>query len=354
MGTIQFKIFRSIDSLKLRRAWNHLYLENGHLMPYQDREYVRNMLSYYRWHFLSRWYQPLFFLFYKTEKQQERPLVIAPVVKMMTHASYMILGGNVRGCGSTDFIYGSSVTLQEMEECLYLLLSHCHWLFSFKRLLTSSPVYQALRSCYADVEEKDTVCVNIPLPDDYEAYLMSLSTNTRQNVRKAYHRLERAGLSYLFDFFHPSSQNPHYDECLEIYIKRLTEILHKRSGMARRAEDWKVRHMRHDTRTLRDFSNACTAVLRIGGDVAAVLFGLVNVQGDRILIPRIAFNSSFKFYSPGLLLISELAKHLMAGSKICNIDLTRGAERYKFDMGGQTYLTKDLRIDRPFATTEEI
>ena len=57
---------------------------------------------------------------------------------------------------------------------------------------------------------------------------------------------------------------------------------------------------------------------------------------DRIVIPRLAIDDQFRFYSPGYLLICETMKYLLENnSSIKNIDLCRGTEKYKTDLGEQ-------------------
>ena len=52
-----------------------------------------------------------------------------------------------------------------------------------------------------------------------------------------------------------------------------------------------------------------------------------------LLMPRLAIDTSFGRYSPGILLILEAAKRWMAEG-VVDFDMCRGDERYKKEMGG--------------------
>lgn len=54
---------------------------------------------------------------------------------------------------------------------------------------------------------------------------------------------------------------------------------------------------------------------------------------DHLLMPRLAIDTSFGRYSPGILLILEAAKRWMTEG-VVDFDMCRGDERYKKEMGG--------------------
>ena len=60
-------------------------------------------------------------------------------------------------------------------------------------------------------------------------------------------------------------------------------------------------------------------------------------------VPRIAMNDKFGRYSPGWILIVEAVSWLCENSDIRAIDLCRGDERYKLDLGGICYSTESVQ-----------
>ena len=75
-----------------------------------------------------------------------------------------------------------------------------------------------------------------------------------------------------------------------------------------------------------------------------VLWGVVNYYKDRIVIPRLSISTEFRKYSPGYVMLCECMKYLSENTGIRHIDLCRGTEKYKSDLGGREYLTVFVKI----------
>jgi CelD/BcsL family acetyltransferase involved in cellulose biosynthesis len=81
-----------------------------------------------------------------------------------------------------------------------------------------------------------------------------------------------------------------------------------------------------------DFSEVC--ILFINDEIAAFMVCLSH--DDEILVPRLAINSSYMQYSPGVLLIHYAIRDFLEdGSSISKLDLMQGEEKYKFQLGGK-------------------
>lgn len=91
-------------------------------------------------------------------------------------------------------------------------------------------------------------------------------------------------------------------------------------------------------------SKSIMTVLIIDGKVGAFMQGFYNERLKSFEVPKLAMNEEFSWYSPGLVLVNETAKMFIADSRIQYIDLTRGTEKYKTDMGGQFYETHAIKI----------
>lgn len=101
-----------------------------------------------------------------------------------------------------------------------------------------------------------------------------------------------------------------------------------------------VKYLRHDNYSLYNNDNSVLSVLYIEGEPAAMFNGVLSKNQDRIVIPRLAINNDFKFYSPGYILIIESIKYIVTETKIRHLDLCRGTEQYKTDLGGSIYSTE--------------
>ena len=72
--------------------------------------------------------------------------------------------------------------------------------------------------------------------------------------------------------------------------------------------------------------------------------GFKTHDGQIVSIPRLAIDTSFGFYSPGYVLLTEVIRYIAAHPMLQELDLSRGDEKYKFDMGGQPYTTTDVDL----------
>ena len=73
-------------------------------------------------------------------------------------------------------------------------------------------------------------------------------------------------------------------------------------------------------------------VLHIDDQPAA--FMIVYRHRNHLLMPKLAIDTSFSRYSPGILLILEASKRWI-DEGVADFDMCRGDERYKKEMGGQ-------------------
>ncbi len=81
----------------------------------------------------------------------------------------------------------------------------------------------------------------------------------------------------------------------------------------------------------------------MNGIPSASLMGFI--RGGRLYIPRLAINSDFSFYSPGMVLIRELVDYTVRSPELSTIDLSRGDEKYKYAVGGEEYCTVEFVVD---------
>lgn len=71
----------------------------------------------------------------------------------------------------------------------------------------------------------------------------------------------------------------------------------------------------------------------LNNKLAAFMTGFATNYNE-IVFPYVAIDSAFAPYAPGKLMISESIKYLQTHTSIRGIDLSRGDERYKLEMGG--------------------
>ena len=72
--------------------------------------------------------------------------------------------------------------------------------------------------------------------------------------------------------------------------------------------------------------------------------GLKTHNGATVAVPRLAIDTEYSFYSPGYVLVCETIRYIAAHPVLKELDLSRGDEKYKLDMGGQLYRTYDYDL----------
>lgn len=161
-------------------------------------------------------------------------------------------------------------------------------------------------------------------------YLASLSKNARQNLRTAYNRLGRDGHTCgLRMAAHPNRRE--LGEVMRIYERRHAERYGVSSGWLR---SMYLRHINYSTRSLTHCAEGLTAMLMIDGRVAAFMAGYL--RDGRYIVPRLSVSDDFLFYSPGILLIDQVAQW-MIGRGHSVLDLAQGDEKYKYKMGAERH-----------------
>ena len=74
----------------------------------------------------------------------------------------------------------------------------------------------------------------------------------------------------------------------------------------------------------------------LDGSLAAFMTGYLTNYNE-ITFPMISMNSEYAKFSPGKVMISESVKYLQNNTNIRVLDVSRGEERYKTEMGGHSH-----------------
>ena len=173
----------------------------------------------------------------------------------------------------------------------------------------------------------------IGLKNSYEEYFAGLSKHTRQNIRTAYNRLNTDGRTYSMEIWRDKKiprrlMNQLLDR---MYERKISEY-----GISvNRLKLAYIKNIDFQTAYQRTWKDNYCAIFRVDGEIAAFLLGVIS--GASLLVPRLAINEEFERYSPGILMLNELAKTFDESQEIRFIDLQSGAEPYKLTMGGQVY-----------------
>lgn len=326
------------DSVELQKIWKAFYRGNRYLFPYQSYEY--NQVAYrcfrFQTHCLSEKY--FFYVYY----QDKTPRAILP---LMLKQKKLYIFGDFESAGALDFIYPEDAGPEDFAGAITELKKiHSEELYinslNVRSKLYEFLVLQGREKPEALRQTGSRICVKIPF-NDYDSYYNSLTRNNRQNLRTAYNRLEKDGLSWKLAVdrkvrLHSKS----YQDEFAIYVKRESE-----RGNTDRGFFSKLRLKYTDTVmvALRNLNNSYDFKFYIGEDLAAFMMGLES-ENNEVIVPKLAIDSRFSKYSPGKLMINEAVKYLITNGNIRTLDLSKGEEKYKYDMGGTEHINYSFAV----------
>ena len=214
----------------------------------------------------------------------------------------------------------------------------------FGHLKSGSLLQQAL-FLEKNVDYTNLKCVSVNLGDDYLNYLKTLTKSVRQNLRTANNRKEKNNIKQKYNVLsNVDASNIDFQRLKQMYFKRNR---HKGNNVG-----WKSRLLKFlnygfghkpdmfDTKAIKD-TDFTLAELFLDDKLAAYFFGFRSES--RIEINRVVINDEFKFYSPGLLLLTRYIETEIPNG-LRELDLTVGDEKYKYDLGGKEHLIYNVKI----------
>lgn len=334
------KRYLTMRNAALRNAWLEMERE-GNISPFLYFDYVREIFRQTAW--LNPAYIPMI---YCLVNEQGEICAIAPMKLNVGKRRWKLLG-DIQGSGEAGWLVRRDASEEEKRLMVGQLLAHFgKRKMQMRRVLTPSTLSAQLEDKGGWRCVMPTECVRIDFGDDIDAHLKGLKSSVRQNIRTAYNRLNRDNKQYSLQIFdHQTIDQATWDEMMDIYLKRLFDKYKQKkanNALKKRERYFFYRHFKHDTRSLRLLSNTWHAVLRIDGQLAAFMSGFVNHSGTEIVIPRLAIDATFSFYSPGYILICEALRTLADKTQVRTLGLSRGEEKYKYDLGGTAYQTLDF------------
>lgn len=339
----QFEIKIETNIFKVKQYLETLYFGN-----LNARGTLHYDVLYYCWKdilYLIRTRSRLKFAIVKSE--DDKPIIIMP---FRSNNNLVTLAGKIERFDYIDTLYDSNLDSTNLTDAFIELLKFLkvkgftkiswNWMpnFGLSKELIEYSEQQGIIKC--SLEKNNSV--QIELPDNYNVYFSSLSKHVKQNIRTAYNRLKKDHQSYFNESFMTNTK--HKKECSNLFNEYWACYINRhKNRYARSKFKLFANKLFHYTNSVFSSEHGFVSEFRINGEIAAFMLGYVN-NNKSILIPKLCINEDYKFYSPGLLLVNETIKYMFDnGYKV--LDLGRGTENYKFQMGGKQYRTNNLEID---------
>ena len=312
---------------KLRKYWKQLE-SNPSVYPYQYYDLFRILKHHYFFYSLRNKEFPVFYAAF----EGRNCLAVFPLCKCLSRGDKQCKTmGASASMQLNDAVYSESLTAEQMKEILQKLVQKAGTI-RFCFVPEKSLLSQVLLGIVEPTRKNENVEIDASQP--YEAYVASLSKNTRQNIRTAYNRLKSDEHSYevetIADSPIPAAE---LQRLMDVYIERRNHHYEDVSSF----RNWILRHYHFNTIALSALDNSIYVILKIDGKIAAFWGGYRDHCSSRVLIPRLAINDEFARYSPGALLINESMKILNTQYGLSVMDLSAGGEQYKYTMGGKMY-----------------
>lgn len=327
------------EDFELIKIWKKLYRGNNYIFPYSSREYNDNIFTYKKVKPTTLFQKDYFFVYYD-DNNKTTPLMVIPLF-IKKKCAY-IFGENIGGAGNLDFIYSQNITDDQILSAFQELSGYFKGMqLKLYKINQRSRLYKFFETNYAIlskkyslIKEMDRVCVKIIFPDEYEPYFQNLSRNSKSNLHKAYNKSKKTDAEMHLEVIHgPFEDKKLLSNLMKIYTKRESERKHRKMDFF---PFIKHRYFSPLTWAMRNMDSHYTFCLFLQHRPAAFMSGFLT-NFNEIVFPIVAMDSFFSHYAPGKLMISESIKYLQKNSQIRGLDLSRGDERYKLEMGGEKH-----------------
>lgn len=323
MQTIKF--YNSFRSIK--KDWDSLYKITPEVSPFLHPDAMKIAVRYFYPYYIVWNCIPVFVVL----RESNDPKAIIPLLRFK--GGRYELFGNVNGFNESGALFDN---IESLKKCINLLKLQIGSLY-FEKIDERSPI-----KLLAPKEIRSIVNVAINFGMGYDAYFKGLSKSVRQNIRTAYNRLEKDGHKLGVNVYskkYGSGEKLPVNKIIELYCGRHSQRYGGKSSVIKR---WFLEHQNFATLFYKYSENALTVIITIDGSPAAFLSGLY--EGDRLIVPRLSIKSEYNRYSPGMILVCETIKYLLANTEIGILDLSKGDEEYKYKLGGIEHLSYSFKL----------
>jgi CelD/BcsL family acetyltransferase involved in cellulose biosynthesis len=258
------------------------------------------------------------------------------VAPLMREGERLTLAGDTNVCDYMDVV-ASEGCEEGVLDAVLDALSEEPWselvlwgVPEYSRTLTILPRL-ATGFGYSTEIEREDVCPRVELPATFDAYVEGLDRKDRHELRRKLRRLYRSGDV----LFHPSQLVSEVESHLDDFLRQHAA---SRQEKALFMTERMTRFFRRMALTLADHNLVRLYCLEVNGVRAASV--LCFDAGDELLLYNSGYDPDYASLAVGLLSKALALEQAIEQGKRW-FDFLRGAEAYKYDLGG-----KDLAVYR--------
>jgi hypothetical protein len=283
------------------------------------------------------------------------PAMIAPIFIKKHGISYKDFGISkgiyiFGSWGYTDylnFIYNDFDSENFEQIHSYILSAYPGYKIYLDQIPDNTQLNAFLASDYTPSFRFSASCLSIFPKTSFEEYHKGLSKSVRQNIRTANNRAAKDGLQIktelhscvdektaglLYDIYKKrnislnstTKSGSLKSKIISAYYRNYNQKLQKRLSCF----NYMTQSMIHDERS-------CTLIINIGADIAGFCYGLWDKPKNTVRFMMVSLNENYSKYSPCMAGLFEFIKNSYNNPKPFTVDLTRGNEKYKYNLGGQ-------------------
>lgn len=290
----------------------------------------------------------------------DTPLMIAPIQIIKAGAYYKGLGirkgfyfiGRQGFADYLNFIYNDFKAEYLTEIFNYLKKTYSLSFFCFENISSKCKSHAFLKD-YNNAACIDSLCMSIELPDDYNDYYKKFTQNMRHGINQAHHRMERDGLSFSYEIVH------HIDDDLaekldairlERLKKKQDEYYASLTGKAKiytKLRDFIVNKTSSPIDILKETDECWCIISKCNDeDIAAFFYFMYKPENRTLYSVWLGTNERYNRYKPGMTQLIDFIENEINSGKpnVDFVDLTRGNERYKYDLKADELVTSQFEF----------
>lgn len=266
------------------------------------------------------------------------PVAILPLLVSPRKRRLEILNGKTAGVLNAAVAPDADADAAMQALVAYLPKAYPGYRIKFKDIPTNSALARALGTAGYNLIPRDSF--HVPLSDfeSGDAYYASLAKSLRRNIKTRSNHLTADNLTMEVRDYGGGTPVPMrvLRQCWRLFFRRKYEwkgakAISPISSLVAAVRAEAEARFGVKSASARELPEARVRTCEIGGRLAA--FMLMYADGNRILLPKFAFDSRYRRYSPGIIMATDTLRQ-MTDAGVTDFDFCRGDEPYKKDVGG--------------------
>jgi CelD/BcsL family acetyltransferase involved in cellulose biosynthesis len=343
--------FKIIDNLNLEQMlkyqdmWNKLYLNNVELTPFQSFQWNFRLIKNSIYTGIAK-----LAIFYK----KNEPIIIFPHITRREYYFFRVIDflGAETHSDYLNFIYDSQITISDFQNFWEIISNNYKgFVFKLKQINELGKISDFMNRINLHFIRSEDECYQIPICNNEIDYIKSLEKKTRKNIKYFKNKMfKHFGESMKFSAeIYNSLKIDDINNCLDLYYNR-QKVRYGKTVIDSKYDSF-LRDIFKDTYKK---DKIFLSVFYDDDKFYAICLGLYSPNTKKIHLMITAFDSNFKKYSLGNVLLYKTILYLYSKKNLINIeffDLTRGNEIYKIKYGGKKHLNFDFILSKYWIIT---